>query len=278
MKKLRRRYYRDHKYVIDMLIDCQQTISRTNFRDHEQTQTAINMFTNIVALVECHAEHEHKSILELLRKKGSNVEKKIEEDHAKQHQLFIKLIADLDKLQFSKVAEDRLIMGYQFYLNYMRFFGDSLKHMHAEETVIMPELQRLYTDAELAAIEINTYSIMTPQEMLHMIKALFPHIDANDREAFVADINHAEPAKLQKIWKSISNLISAEESDYLINKYNITISDELLIEDKEIYYAWEQKPNTDAELVLTQHQRDNNDYKNTLEEIFKDSKVAQVNH
>jgi len=90
-------------------------------------------------------------------------------------------------------------MGDQLYLIYRKFVGSNLLHLHEEETQILPELQRLYTDEELRLVEDATYQAMTPKQMIHMLKVLFPHMNPIDQEAFLNEIEISQPQKFKEI-------------------------------------------------------------------------------
>jgi hemerythrin-like domain-containing protein len=255
MEVKRFRFYREHKYVIDMFIDFQQLAARCDFRDQVQVDKVITEFDKIVVLIECHAEHEDKAILELLKSKGSTVYESNEADHRKQHFLLLRMIEDLKILSNLTDNTKRIAKGYQFYLDYLEYFGDSLKHMHAEETVIMPELHRLCTDDELMELGRKTYDIMTPIEILHMIRALFQHFNADDIDKFLSELNFLEPDKLAKVWLGISELMGREQEQALRERFNLVPSKEKLDNETVLYYAWEDKPEDQGEVVLTQHQR-----------------------
>jgi len=90
-------------------------------------------------------------------------------------------------------------MGYTLYLTYRKFAADNLIHLHEEETKILPELQRLYTDDELRQVEAPTYEKMTPEEMIGMMQALFPHMNPSDKSAFLSDIQKLQPEKFLEI-------------------------------------------------------------------------------
>jgi hypothetical protein len=77
--------------------------------------------------------------------------------------------------------------------------GENLLHLHEEETKILPELQRLYTDEELRCVEEATYKMMTPEQLIEMLKVLFPHMNASDKEAFLEDIKFSQPEKFKEI-------------------------------------------------------------------------------
>lgn len=254
MNITRFRFYREHKYVIDMFIDFQKLVARCDFLDPQQVDNVITEFNKIVVLIECHAEHEDKAILELLKSKGSKLYENNRKDHINQHFLLHRMIDDLGKISALRNNE-RLSKGYKFYLDYVEYFGDSLKHMHAEETLIMPELHRLCTDEELMELGRKTYDIMTPVEILHMIRALFGHFNPDDITKFLSELNYLVPEKLAKVWNDISELMPPVLEQSLRLQFNLVPSQDKLDQDTVLYYAWEDKPDGKGEVVLTQHQR-----------------------
>ena len=98
--------------------------------------------------------------------------------------------------------------GYQLYLAFRKFSGENLLHLHEEETVILPELQRLYSDEELSTVEFATYNIMSADDLVEMLAVLFPHMDANDKKVFLLDIKACDPTKFAVVWSRIQDLLS----------------------------------------------------------------------
>ena len=81
---------------------------------------------------------------------------------------------------------------------------ENLKHFYEEETILMAELHKFYTDEELKNIDRQTYQQMTPEHMIAMLKTLSPHMDASDKEFFLAIIKETEPEKFKAIENQIN--------------------------------------------------------------------------
>jgi len=165
-----------------------------------------------------HAQYENNKLHELLRKKQSAVYVHVEKEHQHYDDLLDDLLVRLKKILIEKNEDERVEIGYQFYLWYRKFVGENLLHLHEEETVILPELQRLYTDKELKAVEADTYHYMTPAEMIHMMEVLFPHMNPDDKEAFLIDIKESQPEKFMEAWVGIQSQLEANERTKLIEK------------------------------------------------------------
>ncbi|NNM44169.1 MAG: hypothetical protein HKM07_07490 [Chlamydiae bacterium] len=214
---MRYKFYREHKYVSFLLHEVERLVAKTDFRTPSQVHRVQEEFTFLVNLLEGHADYENEALHELLKKKGSSIHVHSEEDHKLQHEQLQWLQNTLTKVKECTDEEEQIELGYQFYLHYRKFVSDNLAHLHEEETIILPELQRLYTDEELQATSFATYEIMTAQEMIHMMEGLFPHMNPSDKEAFLTDIKKSQPEKFIVAWEGIKDQFSPEERDYFEN-------------------------------------------------------------
>lgn len=199
---MRYQFYREHKSVSSALNDVERIIAKTDFRDDQETMNANSAFNELSDMLEGHAYYENEKLHALLEKKGSSVHLHAEQDHHVQEQNIAKIRSLFTQILESS-QEDRISLGYTLYLTYRKFVADNLVHLHEEETLILPELQRLYTDEELKQVEAETYKIMTSEEMIEMLRVLFPHMNALDKEAFLADIKECQPNKYADILSSI---------------------------------------------------------------------------
>jgi hypothetical protein len=218
---MRYKFYREHKYVSFRCNEVERLIAKADFSQDEEVAIVREAFERLMQLLQGHAAYENNSLHELLKKKNSPVYERIEQDHEHLEEQIAFLRNLLDKIIEAHTQEDKIEAGYQFYLWFRKFNGDNLIHLHEEETIILPELQRLYSDEELKKVEAATYNIMTVQELMQMLSALFPQMNCSDWEAFLIDIKDAEPIKFLEIWDWIEKMMSDEERQYFIKKMNI---------------------------------------------------------
>jgi hemerythrin-like domain-containing protein len=199
----RYQFYREHKYVSFVLIELERLIAKADFAvpsEVEQIQAELN---KIMQLMHFHAEYEESKLHVLLKEKGSNVFQEVEENHQKHGAQFQTLHSFLEQIQATSNESQRIELGYQFFLSYRKFVSENLDHFHEEESIILPELQRLYSDEELRRVEANTYRRMTVEHLTHMVQTLFPHFNRADREAFLYDIQEAVPDKFIDVWDAL---------------------------------------------------------------------------
>jgi hemerythrin-like domain-containing protein len=213
---MRYKFYREHKYVSATLNDLERLIARVDFCDVEAVAEVEKIFDGVAEMLKFHAEYEDEQLHSLLQQKGSEVHTDAEQDHHHQTVQIAAIRELIEQVKQATTAEARIEVGYELYLTYRKFVADNLAHLHVEETEILPELQRLYTDEELQQVEAQTYQKMTPDEMVHMLEVLFPHMNRSDRHAFLADIQRCEPAKFTVAWTRIAPKLVEEEQQELL--------------------------------------------------------------
>ncbi len=202
---MRYRLYREHKYISFMLSEFERLTAKTDFTDNQQVKHLQQQLSDLINLMLGHAEHENHAIHSLLKQKVSKCYEAIEAEHLTQEKQFEQFTATLVNILTMTSNEEKNFQGYQFYLAYRLFVSENLQHLHQEETIIMSELQRLYTDEELRRIDFKAYSHMTPEELLHMTTVLFPHMNSDDKQNFINDIRDAEPEKFKLIADKLVN-------------------------------------------------------------------------
>jgi hypothetical protein len=220
---MRYKFYREHKFVSAAVNNVERLVAKTDFRNRTEVETVKKAFDGLIEMLKGHAHYENETLHELLRKKGSAVYQQVEADHVQYEQQIRDLENQLNKAMASTTPDEQVELGYQFYVWFRKFAGENLLHLHEEETVILPELQRLYSDAELSTVEFKTYQIMTPEEIVEMMEVLFPHMNSSDREAFLTDIKACNPAKFAIAWRGIQSKLDPKERAQLTQKLDIII-------------------------------------------------------
>lgn len=202
---MRYQFYREHKYVSSALNDVERLIAKTDFRSNDETINAQIAFQELSEMLESHAYYENEKLHTLLSNKGSSVHLDAENDHKSQDEAIAKIRSLFHQILNSKV--DRVELGYALYLTYRKFVSDNLAHLHEEETLILPEIQKLYTDEELKKVEAETYAMMSSDDLIEMLKVLFPHMNPLDKAAFLSDIKECQPDKYEIVLNGIKTYV-----------------------------------------------------------------------
>lgn len=210
---MRYKLYREHKYVSSSLNDLERLMARTDFCDFAALEEVERAFRALAEMLKGHAQYENERLHPLLKQKNSPLSActHIEEDHAMQDKQLVEIEDMIRGIFRESEMEKKIEQGYHLYLTYRKFVADNLVHLYEEETEILPELQRLYSDSELQQIEAPTYREMTPEQMIQMIEVLFPHMNTHDRQAILVDILTLQPEKFDIIWESIQPIILDNE-------------------------------------------------------------------
>lgn len=201
---MRYQFYREHKYVSSALNDVERLIAKTDFLNEEEIKKVEEAFQGLSDMLTGHAYYENEKLHSLLKAKGSRVFEKLEKEHEHQAQALLAIEKLIKDLYSSKNPERE---GYHLYLLFREFVAENLHHLNQEERLILPELQRLYTDEELKLVEKATYQIMSPDDLIEMMQVLFPHMNKYDKKAFLDDIKEASPDKYETALKGVQNVL-----------------------------------------------------------------------
>lgn len=218
----RYRLYREHKFVSIQVSDLERFIAKIDFTDPKQIAEVKSQLDGIIGLMENHAKHEDERIHPLLKKKAPALIEKIESEHRDHKPIFDDLKKRLIEIESAKEEDRKIELGYQFYLAYRKFVAINLAHLDEEENVIMPEIQKHYTDQEIReAVDFPVYGIMSAEDMVGMVTVLFPTMNIDDKKAFLRDLNDSQPAKFREAWPKIAPILDEGERAKLIANLDI---------------------------------------------------------
>jgi len=208
----RHRLYREHKYVCFFFNAVLKQVACMDFGNTTDIVNAKNELNNLKQLLHGHAMHEEQKMHRLLKLNRSDIYQIAEAQH-EEHDAFFDLIAmKFNALEDVSTLAEKNFIGYEIYLDVRKFYADNLEHFDYEERVIMPELQRLLSDTELKEIDHASYHEMSPEQISHMVSILFPHMNRDDRNVFLADIKDCVPDKFTIAWPQIASLIDPLET------------------------------------------------------------------
>jgi iron-sulfur cluster repair protein YtfE (RIC family) len=211
-----------HRYIRHDMFALAEAMAKVDFRDDAQRKEIKGKFDALVEFLHGHAEGEEMFQTPLLKAKKSPVEGQMELEHKAINEEMIALANKLSDVMRSTTPEEQQQLGYAFYLSYTIFMGNYMQHLVKEETVIMPEFHRLYTDKELRAVTLGLYPQMSQDKLIDMVKTFFPYVNAWDREVMLQDIYDSIPNdKFIEIWKFIAPTLQVVERKILADKFKI---------------------------------------------------------
>lgn len=218
---MRYRFYRVHKFVCFQLADFQSTLAKTDFTDTIERADLASEWDKLTQMLLGHAAFEDAVIHQLLKDKNASEYKEIEQEHRLHHEHLQELTNKLKEIDQISNVEQQHTLGYDFLLLYRQFHLETLKHLNDEETKLLPKLQSLYNDEELAELQAKTYAEMTSAQMLAMLKTLFPHMNCEDKIFFIDEMLNAEPEKFKLIWPDLRPNLNEKEYQILRSQHKL---------------------------------------------------------
>lgn len=223
------RLFREHKYVFYVFSTVLQKLATANVADHSALKECRDEIHGLMMLHKGHAAHEDSGVARLLREKGSKVFHEASELHQTHEAEFEAILEMIDNILHTHTEGSSILdqkssthpafeSAYHLYLRLRHLFAETLLHLDYEETVVMPELQRLCSDEELKAIDHESYDHMSSHDLVNMMQVLSPHFNAQDRSVFCRDIYEVQPEKFLKAWPDIKPLLSETEIKELVSE------------------------------------------------------------
>lgn len=207
----RARLYREHKYLFHVLSTLLSKVGQVDFSDAGAVTLIQTEFKALNALLISHAEYEESRIHRLLQDKGSLIYENAQRQHLEQDNFFVSIEDKIQSIRNINNIDQQHQLGYELYLALRNFVSDNLNHFDYEENVIMPALQQVASDHEIREIDNHSYRQMSPEDMVHMMQVLFPHMNSEDKASFLKDICECEPEKGKIAWDNISHEMMPEE-------------------------------------------------------------------
>ncbi len=250
----RYRLYREHKYIFSVFTKLLQLLATLDWAGRETVNKIATELNRLNLLLRAHAEYEEARIHLILKNKGSLLFQKAARQHHEQENCFATLTEKIQAIVNSTEIASKNFLGYELYLEVRKFFSENLDHFDYEEKIIMPELQKLLNDDELREIDYQSYRKMFPEQMIHMMQILFPHMNSDDRFTYLNDIKNCEPEKFVLAWKGIAPMIKSHERKELKKRLQIKKITQTYNEKVSLYYPWETKPHKDSKLMTDYHE------------------------
>lgn len=181
-----------HKGLRLASTDFMIRIGRLNFEDGVGVASLIGDLRSHLELCAAHLAHEESMIHPALEGRLASAAARLDRQHAEHRQSFATLEELISALE-AATPEQRAQRGRQLYLAFSTFLADDLAHMHEEETVTWPLLCTLFTDEELAALEMRIIQSLTPETNLAFMRLMIPAMNRQERAALLGGMQASAP-------------------------------------------------------------------------------------
>jgi Hemerythrin HHE cation binding domain len=140
-----------------------------------------------------HHHHEDDFVDPLIDKYASHLRSNIDQDHAAIEQSLTELDAAANALT-DPTADERGVRLQRFYLDLSRFTSVYLDHMVYEEEVVMPELNEVLSDEQLADVTAAIRGSVPPPDMCIFMRYMVPGMNPDERAGMFAAMYANAPA------------------------------------------------------------------------------------
>lgn len=181
-----------HKGVRLALMQLLVRLGATDFQDAEEAARMVLAVRAQLALSASHMAHEEAHIHIPLRARSAAACVMIDYQHDHHRQRFAEIAGLLSRMETAPAAA-RSALGRDLYLAFSLFAAEDLAHMHEEETVTLPLLQRLFTDAELMAMERAIAGSIPGPEMITWMRVMLPAMSRPERGLMLAHMRDGAP-------------------------------------------------------------------------------------
>lgn len=169
-----------------------------------------------------HLAHEEAFIHPALESRRGDSAMRLTRQHADHRQSFAELHRLIDAVLAAEVAE-RPARARELYLAYSVFVAEDLAHMHEEETVTWPLLCSLFTDEELADIEMSIIGSLTPQANMDFMRLMIPAMNPQERAALLGGMKaNAPPEAFNAVIEGVARpVLAAADFDDLAARLDL---------------------------------------------------------
>jgi len=225
-----------HKLFRKILCDFLIQLGRTNWIELREVEALYQRFTHIHFMLNDHSRIENEFMAKALSQRGKNVADWLQEheDHEGElnelKSLFDGILAAVvNRSRFNDNNQDVEIIqqGYELYLKYASFVGQTLLHFATEENVFIPLMWETMSDADLIKLQQDSIGPnMTMERRCANVNDLYSSIDPQERLQFSKIILQVAPGDESKsFFERVKAVLSPDEWNRLRNELGYTLID-----------------------------------------------------
>jgi hypothetical protein len=202
-----------HKGLRLALCDLATGLARTDFAEVAEKQEMLAALRRQLALGASHLHHEEAQIHLALETRAPGSTLTLDADHEHHRRAFEALENQIKAVE-AAVGDEARARGRKLYLRFTQFVAADFAHMAEEETLILPLLHRLFSDAELIAIEGAIVASLPPEEAMAFMKLMIPAMNPPERIGFLAFVRATAPDEAFEAMLNFAARPSLTPKDY----------------------------------------------------------------
>jgi hypothetical protein len=170
-------------------------LGSNDYRNAAETAGLFQNLRGMIALGRGHLEGENREIHRAIEARVPGASGHAADGHDHHEASFAeleRLIAAVEAAPEARKDE----VGHALYMRYAQFAADDLIHMNEEETELLHELHKAFTDAELMAIEGRIVAAIPPEKMTSAMKLMMPAMTPMERVAMLGKLKSVMPPQI----------------------------------------------------------------------------------
>ncbi|MBD2753102.1 hemerythrin domain-containing protein [Spirosoma validum] len=184
-----------HKGLRGMLYNTALQIQQTDFAAPEADAT-IQQLEQVLLFFDTHAEHEDGFILPHIKKHNPQLVDELEKDHDVDHRLTQTLFESIEAWKVATQPDQKELIGQRIFFAFNEFIAFNLYHMNKEENVLMYQLWKHYTDAEIHQMEGNIIQSIPPQTLFAESRWMMRSINDKEVTGWLSGMKQSAPAEV----------------------------------------------------------------------------------
>lgn len=183
-----------HKALRMAQCDMLARLGRTDFNSDSGASTLAEL-RSLLALGAAHIGHEETHIHVHLEAKEATSTAHLDNQHASHRASFARLEGLIHQVDIATPAQ-KAEAGHRLYLAFSLFVAHDFEHMHEEETTNNDRLWRLFSDAEIIAMERAIVSSLPPEKAVANLRLMIPAMTRDERVTFLSAMKPAMPPEV----------------------------------------------------------------------------------
>jgi hemerythrin-like domain-containing protein len=202
-----------HKGLRLASADLMIRLGRLDSQDAAAVSAAMGDLREHLRLAAGHLEHEETFIHPMLAQRQGAAAARLTEQHDHHRHAFAHLEGLIPAVETAG-SDARAGRLRELYLAFSRFVADDLAHMHEEETVTWPLLCALFTDDELAALEMRIIASIDPPTNIAIMQRMIPAMTRQERAALLGGMQASAPAEAFRAVMEGAAQVTLSAADY----------------------------------------------------------------
>jgi hemerythrin-like domain-containing protein len=182
--------------------------------DAQELNALLEDLTTLLHMAEHHLANEDRWVHSAMEARAPGSTLRLAQSHQHHRDGFEEMEALIGEAATADTEAQRAKLMRQLYLRFSLFVADDFAHMAEEEQLMLPVLQSLFTDEELAGIEDTILSALSPPEIISFGRLMIPAATRAGRIALLSAMRANAPAEAFAAIMELSARPTLSAGDY----------------------------------------------------------------